>query len=224
MGLTNSVKVVIPWWKETTDPHRERSLEFCVSMWNSYGFDVCLAVDESSIFNRSKACNQGVKDSEAELIILADGDVYIPQASIEKGVQVVSFDETWVIPYDVYFNLTQEDTGHFLNGTKKIEECSWDHRILSWAGLSIFKRETYLDLGGHDERFEGWGEEDVAFRLKMDNEYSHHKRVAGNIYHLWHPAPSERTFGSEEYKRNRALLEQEYKPKYKWTDERLKWS
>ena len=222
--MTDSVDVIIPWWRQTTDVHRLRSLDFVLEMWESFGMNPIMGVNDSEIFNRSQARNLGVSLAKSDLIILADGDVVLDRNQVMKGLEIVSNYETWVIPYDVYFNLTEEDSENFLEGRKKLTECNWDHRILSWAGLSIMKREAYLYVGGHDERFCGWGDEDVAFRLVLDHKYGGHKRVTGGIYHLWHPAPHEQTFGSLEYERNHSLFDREYRAKYGWVDERSTWS
>lgn len=218
------VNVIIPWWGETTDTWRLRSLDFVLEMWKSFGMKVIIGRDDSPVFNLSHARNVGVGESTSELVILADADVVISESQIRTALDIVSKSETWVIPYDVYFNLTMGDTENVLNKTKDPADCEWDHCILSWAGLAVLKREVYSNFGGHDERFVGWGEEDVAFRLKLDHEYAAHKRVQGNIYHLWHPVSNETTFGSPEYVLNRELLNGEYRAKYGWVDERLSWS
>lgn len=211
--------VVIAWNPRTTDPWRCRSKEFVLSMWESYGYNVIWGLDDSEPFNIAKAKNNGVRQASSPKIVIADADVVIRKEQIEEALAK----EGWFIPYEVYLNLTQSHTDEFLNGTRELDDCEWDHRILSWAGMIVVDRQAYWDVGGHDERFSGWGLEDVALRLSLDNLYVQHERVPGNIYHLWHPTSEARTFGSEEYALNEALFRREYQNRYNWKDERLKW-
>ena len=213
--------VVIAWNPNTTDPWRLRAREFVRFMWEDYGFNIIWGLDDSEPFNISKAKNNGVRQASSNKVIIADADVVIEKAQILKGLLLAN--KTWVIPYDTYFNLTEQFTDRFLNGDVELDDCEWDHKLLSWAGMLIIEREKYWDVGGHDERFSGWGWDDNALRLSLDNLYAKHERVCGNIYHLYHPVPEGTTFGSEHELRNRKLFDKEYKRKFNWTDERLKW-
>lgn len=213
------IDVVIAWNPRTTDPWRCRSREFVLSMWESYGYTVIWGLDDSEPFNISKAKNNGVRQASSSKVVIADADVVISKQQVEEALAK----EHWVIPYETYFNLTQAHTKEFLDGVRELGDCQWDHRILSWAGMMVVERQAYWDVGGHDENFSGWGWEDVALRLALDNLYFQHERVAGGIYHLWHPVSEVETFGSDDCARNKALFKKEYKDRYNWRDERLKW-
>lgn len=45
--------------------------------------------------------------------------------------------------------------------------------------------------GGLDERFRGWGSEDVSFMHAVDTLYGKHKTSNNPVYHIWHPAITE---------------------------------
>jgi len=130
-------------------------------------------------------------------------------------------DESWFIPYTTYYNLTQACTESVLSGSRVGDVLEYDHRILSWAGCLVVDRDIYWSVGGSDERFVGWGWEDVALRLSLDNLYKRHLRCDGDIFHLWHPVTD--SFGSENEKSNKALFDAEYAQRYGWVDERLTW-
>jgi hypothetical protein len=55
------------------------------------------------------------------------------------------------------------------------------------AMVMMFPREAYYTLGCFDERFKGWGGEDVALLRALDTLYAKHKTYRSCIYHLWHP-------------------------------------
>ena len=50
----------------------------------------------------------------------------------------------------------------------------------------IFPREALDAIGGWDERFRGWGGEDVAFLRALDTLFGKHKTSNNAIFHLWH--------------------------------------
>jgi hypothetical protein len=55
------------------------------------------------------------------------------------------------------------------------------------AMMMIMPREAIERLGCFDERFVGWGGEDVAILRAIDTLYGKHKTIDGPIYHLSHP-------------------------------------
>ncbi len=59
----------------------------------------------------------------------------------------------------------------------------------------------YLELGGHDERFRGWGEEDVEFWYRLSAS-TPIVRLPRRELHLHHPPVS-----SEEGRLNKHLLD-----------------
>ena len=68
-------------------------------------------------------------------------------------------------------------------------------------------RDSYLRLGGFEERFRGWGGEDDAMSITLRRMGM---RVAecGELpaLHLWHPREPEATHGQPYYAANRQLL------------------
>jgi hypothetical protein len=52
-------------------------------------------------------------------------------------------------------------------------------------------RAVFDDLGGFDERFKGWGFEDMAFQSAICGLYGY-ERIPGDVVHLWHPRSEER--------------------------------
>jgi hypothetical protein len=57
---------------------------------------------------------------------------------------------------------------------------------ISWSCCIAIPRAVFDDLGGFDERFVGWGFEDMAFQSVVCGLYGW-ERIDGDVYHLWHP-------------------------------------
>jgi hypothetical protein len=56
------------------------------------------------------------------------------------------------------------------------------------GGAYVMRRQDWLDLGGMDEAFTGWGAEDDAFTIVAERALGKALTVGGIAYHLWHPA------------------------------------
>jgi hypothetical protein len=57
---------------------------------------------------------------------------------------------------------------------------------VSWSCCFVVPRQVFDALGGFDERFAGWGWEDMAFQSAVVGLHGY-ERVPGAIVHVWHP-------------------------------------
>lgn len=218
--------VVIPW--RTDSGHRQQVFDWVLERWCMiYGEEhVEIAYGDSgdSVFSRSRSRNELFKRTSGDVVVFADADTVPIRAFVDKAVEIAS-EGNWCIAYGRkgYFNLTEDATNRYLALSPMTEisipkEGEYEHQLLSWAGMFAVRRENFV---GYDERFVGWGHEDVAFRLAMDNLVGKHDRVEdGYAVHLWHPR-QEATFDTEVELKNRELFEKEYRKKYAWKDERV---
>ncbi len=219
------ISFIIPW--RSGDSFREESFHYVLKFLDLHFPESQIAIgeDSSTIFNRSKARNNAFKECNNDIICILDADTIVPSESIHQAYIDLKSENTWVIPYQDYFNLTQEFS---LDIVKSFEpdkfpaesDFIYDFKILSWAGALFLTKEMYEKVGGYDERFEGWGWEDVAFRIKLDNMIGKHTRCGSYAAHLWHPR-DDSDFGTEFELKNRKLFDKEYRRKYGWRDERI---
>lgn len=58
-----------------------------------------------------------------------------------------------------------------------------------WYGalVQVMPRKAFIAAGMADERFAGWGGEDVSFMHAVDTLYARHHTTVNNVFHLWHP-------------------------------------
>jgi predicted glycosyltransferase involved in capsule biosynthesis len=171
--------------------------------------------------NRAAARNDAFKKSTGDILIINDADTFCNQSVLDLAVDMVNEDaRTWVIPFDVYYNLTQDFTDELLDGpeihTPLPSEVQYDHRIThvehppegSVAGVLVVPRAAYEATDGYDERFKGWGYEDDSQAWKWDHEWYPHKRLAGPCYHLWHPPAVDGDFKNPHIDENRRLFKE----------------
>jgi glycosyltransferase involved in cell wall biosynthesis len=141
-------------------------------------------------FNKAKALNAGVQASRARSLVLHDADIVVPadylratSTCLEQGWDVVQ-------PLRFLFLLSPEQTTRFLEGPGfPVPRVVRDVQQNFAGGSTAVAKDAYVGVGGHDERFEGWGGEDTDFLCRLRG----HRRMPGSFapgVHLWHaPAP-----------------------------------
>jgi hypothetical protein len=74
---------------------------------------------------------------------------------------------------------------------------------LSVGGAFIFDTEKYLQAGGENEFFLGWGPEDIERVKRMEILYSQPVyRDRGCAFHLWHPRYINSRYADRQYELN----------------------
>jgi len=202
----------------------EWTLDRYLGFWDENELKIVIGTDDSEPFNRAKARNIGLAQVDTEYVLIADGDTACEAMPVNLGLNLLDGGAPWVIPYGHtdYYNLTEDCTNSILdNPMDPIMDPQWDHKIHSWAGLLLARTEDCRKIGGYDERFDGWGWEDLAFMIKMDHCIGPHRRTNGRALHLWHPRGDDE-FGTPQESKNRALFDKEYRIPYDWHDERLR--
>jgi predicted glycosyltransferase involved in capsule biosynthesis len=206
------LSVLIPYGGD--EEWRERNFHWLLRRYGDLlpGAQIVIGSSDEP-FSRARARNQAFSQCTGDTLLIADADTLFHVDQIEAAVQLLHRRRTWVIPYTWYYNLSREVTNSVLNldPTETILEptstSSYEHKVESWAGLLVMSRTAFELVGGYDERFQGWGYEDNAFRLALDTLWGPHERVGwGYCLHLWHPAPESECFGQPNIDANRALF------------------
>lgn len=147
--------------------------------------------DDNPIFYRTKYLNELLREADTSIVGIWDTDVIVPDdqidcsiADIWNGKAVMSF------PYDGRFHLcSMEDSFvfrdnrliEFLKG-KKHSDCF----IHSVGGAFLVHKNHYLEAGGENEHFYGWGMEDMERVKRMEILGLPVSRAGGVLYHLFH--------------------------------------
>lgn len=183
-------QVIIPW-RDAGEPWRAKHFQFLVDYY-SREFDVVIGNNEGE-FNRSAARNTGVKSSASQVSVIIDADNYIPHAQIWSAIRRVNRRGGLAKPFNSFGYLTEGSTNLFYDMfDKHIKDFSPIYvdppQEDFTGGAYVMNRDQWLDLGGMDEGFIGWGAEDDAFHLLCKRERIKISYVEGYDYHLYHPA------------------------------------
>jgi len=186
------VSVLVPW--RSKDPQRIGVWEYCKSEWEKQGVEVCEGVDaEDGPFNTAKACNDAFKKSTQPYLLTVGADIIPGHDTLKVALRLLKDrDASWVPVGDrtEYFNA--EATNRILSTRRwESEDTDPQYTVPFQTGIMLIRRDLYLESGGHDERFEGWGGEDAAFRRSIHILGGDSRPVPLTLRCLWHD-PSRR--------------------------------
>lgn len=208
-----SVAVIIP--HRPVDEHRAAAFETVTSWWALAcpEFRVVPVDDGGEPFSRAGSVNQGVERSDAEVLIVADGDVLLSRDQALWAVALAVASPGLVQPFDEMrwygpdaTRLLLEEPWRAFDGTAPPAEQTFfpSPTVPLLGACNVLSRRTWDAVGGFDPRFRGWGCEDIAF-AQVCAEVAPTRRVPGPLMHLYHPKTgdyvSDRTLA-----RNAALL------------------
>ena len=121
-------------------------------------------------FNKSKALNAGALAARHPVLLLHDADVWPPEDYVAKCLDFMAR-EGWeaVRPIRFLFLLDAESSSRVIASASVQDVRDVAQVQQNNPGLSAFvRKDVYLEIGGHDERFTGWGWEDVDSRPPED--------------------------------------------------------
>lgn len=151
---------------------RERVVESQLPEWVRYVFTPC-----ETDYNRSAAFNAGVEVARGELVVLHDNDIVVPSAYAREVVARAreGFE---------FLNL-KRFLFHLDGPADRMPTSVMQNAV---GGSVAVTRRAYIEIGGFDEEFVGWGGE--------DNDFWDRVHARGNAYefgylpmiHLYHQA------------------------------------
>jgi len=188
------LSVLVAW----RDPgNRQAVWEYVQSRYARFlpDAEICVGTDDGvDPFHKTLALNRAAERASGDVYMVADADSWAPSSSIEDGLRAVQ-DGHWVRPWNLKLKIGQLDTGRVLensdwngevddwmNGPRRMENLN-----TYWAAPPIMmSRDQFEAVGGLDERFRGWGQEDEAFALTLRALFGRQVSIRGYCVHLFH--------------------------------------
>lgn len=196
------VSVLVPWRSE--DPQRIKVWDYIKWEWSLMGVEICAASDGRGHgpFNTSKACNNAFKMSTKNWLVTTGADVIPDWTLIQSGLHFAAQRDLRWVPLGnqtEYFNA--EATDRILGETTHWSQEETDplYTVPFQTGIMLIRRDLYLETGGHDERFEGWGGEDAAFRRAVHVIGGDSAPVPLSLRCLWHDPGRRGTMSKNNY-------------------------
>lgn len=199
------ISIIIPF--SSKDKYRKKALKWLLDYWKHELPEAEIIVGRSGgkVFCKGEALNEAIQKSKGEVIAILDSDAYLSGFVLEYCADRIlenPCDRLWFIPYRHLYRLKRRITTNILKSDPKNPlrmKCPPPHDYIENKGFiskyghrygamaMIFPREAYDTLGCLDERFVGWGGEDVSLLRALDTLYGKHKTTRNCIFHLWHP-------------------------------------
>lgn len=198
------ISLIIPF--SSKNLLRKRTFKWLLEYWKHElpNAEIVIGHSKSRVFNKGRALNQAVRKSSGEILVIIDADAYMSGKVIERCAERILeelHNHLWYVPYrhlyrlnsDITRLIVQSDPRHPLRLSSPPSDCflddnghksSYGHRYM--AMCAIIPRQAYEMLGCFDERFSGWGGEDVCFLRAMDTLWGKHKSTDNDVLHLWH--------------------------------------
>lgn len=202
--LRPKISLIIPF--SSKNLLRRATFKWLLEYWRHElpDAEIVIGHSKSRVFNKGRALNQAVRKSHGNVLVIIDADAYMSGKVIERCADRIIeelHNHLWYVPYRHLYRLNKwitkaivrSDPRHPLRLYSPPPDCflddnghksSYGHRYA--AMIVIIPREAYDVLGCFDERFQGWGGEDIAFLRALDTLYGKHKSTDNDIYHLWH--------------------------------------
>lgn len=185
------VVVLVP--RRAGDAHRDRVWTWVQTWWQERFADWPAPVeghhDDGGPFNRAAAINAAAASAGAwDVAVVADADSLVDPDSLRAAVRRAA--QAWrvVIAFERFAYVSRWMTERVLAGYKG----SWEPGV-EWSmtgtcsSMLAVPRVVWDATGGFDDRFVGWGWEDVAFSHAAATFGGAVERQSGTLWHLWHP-------------------------------------
>ena len=192
--MLNNVSILIPYKPDYGI--RDDLFKFVKTFYENVipEVELCIGVCQNELFNRSQAINIAAKKATKDVFVIADSDVIYDPLILVQAIQLLD-KYAWIIPYSRWLDLSKSSTEKLLLSSPQwplsmkveYEDRYKNKNFKSVSGVVVVTRENFNIVEGFDERFIGWGREDVAFKEAMNTICGPYKRINGNfLYQLWH--------------------------------------
>lgn len=160
--------------------------------------------DLDPVFYRTKYLNWLLSDAQGAVVGVWDADAIVSEKQILDAVKAIRSGQAIMgIPYDVCFYALSTEIcdqlakDHSYERLYKQTEKSYLVRgPYSVGGAFLVNRQIYLQVGGENEHFYGWGPEDAERVKRMEILELPVYRAEGPLFHLYHPRKENSWYGS----------------------------
>lgn len=212
--MFNNVSLIIPFFGNQKD--RVEIWKWIEQRYKELmpNVEICIGTTDTMVFSKSQAINNAVKKSTKDILVLTDADIIMNINSIKESIGILT-NKNVIYPYSNLIRLSKSITNEIIsNNLYGLENIKTDSDCISYKipknSICVISKELYKEIGGFDERFQGWGSEDIAFYYNLftvSDKMINLDRYS--IYHLYHESSSDYK-NSDHAKRNLQLFKDFY--------------
>lgn len=156
-------------------------------LWRATDFEISIGSDHGAApFNVSRAFNDAADQATGDVFVLFGADQLPDVDQVHQAVAALG-ERAWVPLFSSTGAYSESSTNAILAGADPAF-----FGFEQWApfctGIIALTREAWDAVNGMDERFFGWGCEDVAFRMSLEVIHGPSDPLDGTLRCLHHPA------------------------------------
>ncbi len=188
---------------------RDRIVAWTAERWRHFMPEAEVLVGGVGKLNRSANRNLLAAQAQTDLLAFIDADAATNIEAMRSAVELARTATPWVKFSGVHW-VTKEWANHLIRRGPHCKLSVPAHGLYTTShtlcGLVFLMRRAVLEsVSGWDERFVGWGEEDLAMTKALECLFGPTVRVPHYVYHLWHPRGAEHDKQSKTFQANKAL-------------------
>lgn len=193
-------------------PDRDRLWAFCRTWWlNDFpDWELFEGSGPDGPFCRSHAINEAAaKAGDWDVAVIIDADVLLDPQAVRSAVDLAVATDSMTLAYHRRVLLDGPGTDKIVSGFRG----NWESlgrqcpdRYDACSSAVIVTRKLWDAVGGFDERFVGWGWEDVAFRVACETASGREMtKIASTCWHLFHITSSGNNRSESTFQKNKSL-------------------
>jgi SAM-dependent methyltransferase len=154
--------------------------------------DRYIFLPNSGPYNRGQGFNAGAAQvaASSRALCLMDADLLVGPNFLRRGLSALDGGARAVLPFSEVIYLDAPSTVRAIAAGAGYSDSAYTGQVFmtSQGGCLCIESSLYNELGGHDERFRGWGREDREFWNRV-SRIARIERLPGRMLHLDHPRP-----------------------------------
>lgn len=186
--------VCIPY--RPIDSERTANLSCTIRQWEALHWPVHLGDSEGDRFHRGVAINNAAReatDAGADVLLICDCDFMLDSTNQAKqAVEAALRDDAYVVAFSFMRALGQQGTNAMREGRTWHNRDVIENVALIWGNCFAIPTDLFWRVCGFDDRFLGWGAEDIAFLVSASTMGGPKSRITGGSFHLTHPTNEDR--------------------------------
>jgi glycosyltransferase involved in cell wall biosynthesis len=207
------VSLLVPF--RSDNGRREETWNWLYRYWEAElpAAEIVTGSNDDIPFCKTAAVNDAAARATGDVLVILDADCYIDGGVIDdcaasiRAARLLDV-RLWYVPYRHFYRLTAAASrflmtydpafpprffaaapaAMMLQAAPDMMASGTLHAHWFGALIQVMPREAFEMVGGMDERFSGWGGEDVSFMHALDTLYGKHKTMPNGVIHLWHPS------------------------------------
>lgn len=145
--------------------------------------------DEEPVFYRTHYLNELLREAQHSIVGIWDADVLISEAQLIAAVWHVLGGCVLCFPYNGKFRFLEKERSNAIRKDMDELQAGEGYCLLgrpSVGGAFLVNKTKYLEAGGENEGFYGWGPEDAERVKRLEILELPIARTKGLLYHLHH--------------------------------------